>query len=316
LKPDAADTRIPRADRPDRLAIGVLGLVAAVTAVKLWLAARFYGFLSGDDLEVIQGAAKYALGLEYEPWSLRCLFHPVVLVAPILRVAALFGAAGNPLVVAWIAAWPTILASGVTAWLTFRLSLRLGLAPRTSALAAFFYALHWLPLGYGSTPYPRPISTMCFVLALLLALSAKKAWVLGGGLLVGAAFAVRFSEGVLALPLLTVVWWKHRRREALGLAIAGGVLGGLLFAGLTDWLTWGRPFASLAEYFRIMSGDARPPSPHSDKPWFWYGTSILHWAGPVAVVLGFAAVRRPGARLPLVLLGLVVLGNSLFAYKS
>ncbi len=314
MKADAAGSR--EAPRPDRLALGVLGLAAAVTAAKLWLAARFYGFLSGDDLEIVQGAAKYALGLEYEPWLLRCLFHPVALVAPILKIAAVVDAANSSLAVAWLACLPTLVASSVTVWLTFRLSLRLGLTREASALSAFFYAFHWLPLGYGSTQYARPISTMCFVLALLLALSERRRWVFTGGLLIGAAFAVRFSEGLLALPFLAVVWWKHRRGSTLALAMAGALVGGLLFAGSTDWLTWGRPFASLSEFFRIMHGPDRPDFPRYAKPWFWYGTSILQWAGPAAVMLAIVAVRRAGAGLPLVVLILIALGYSLFAYKT
>ncbi len=304
MKADAADTR------------RVLALVAAVTAAKLWLAARFYGFLSGDDLEIVQAAAKYALGLEYAPWSLRCLFHPAALVAPILEIAAAFGAAESPLTIAWLACLPTILASSATIWLTFRLSLRLGLESRTGALAAFFYAFHWLPLGYGSTQYARPISTMCFVLALLLALNERRRWVFAGGLLIGAAFAVRFSEGLLALPFLAVVWWKHRRGSTMALAMAGGLAGGLLFAGLTDWLTWGRPLASLAEFVQIMSVQTPSEFPRNAKPWFWYGSSVLQWAGPAAVLLLIVAVRRAGARIPFAVLGLIVFGYSLFTYKT
>ena len=296
----------------DRLARSVLGLVVLSTLVRLYLAHRFYGFLSGDDLEVVQTGARYALGLEYEPWTLRGLFHPVVLVAPILRIVG----PSDPLVTAWLAAIPTILAVSATIWLVFRLALGLGLSRREGALAAFLYALHWLPLGYGSTPFPRPISTLAFVLALVLALRPRKAILFTAGLLIGAAFAVRFSEGVLALPFLAVVWWRHRRLSALAVAAAGGILGAALFAGVIDWLTWGRPFASLVEFVRIMQGPDRPEFPRYDKPWSWYGTSILQWAGPVAVVLALAAIRRPVARMPLLLLGLVVLGYSLFAYKA
>ncbi len=157
---------------------------------------------------------------------------------------------------------------------------------------------------------------MCFVLALLLALSERRSRVFAAGLLIGAAFAVRFSEGLLALPFLAVVWWKHRRGSALALAVAGGLAGGLLFAGLTDWLTWGRPFASLAEFVRIMSVQTPSEFPRNAKPWFWYGSSVLQWAGPPAVVLLLVAVRRAGARMPLAVLGLIVFGYSVFTYKT
>jgi hypothetical protein len=300
--------------RPDRLALGVLGILAVSTLARLWLAAHFYGFLSGDDVEIVQTAAKYALGLEYEPWTLRCLFQPLVLVAPILRIAG--QPLAEPLVIAWLASLPTILAVSATTWLVFRLALRLGLSRAAGALAAFFYAFHWLPFGYGSTQYPRPISTMFFVLALLLAVRPETRGVLFGGLLIGAAFAVRFSEAALAIPFLLAVWWRHRTWPALALAAAGGFLGCLLFVGVTDALTWGSPFFSFAEFFRIMHGDARPDAPHADKPWFWYGTSVLQWAGPAAVLLAAVGIRRPAARAPALALGLIVIAESVFAFKQ
>ncbi len=309
--PADAPTREPRT-----LEFAVLGLVVASGALRAWLAARYYGFLSGDDLEVVQAAAKYALGLDYQPWSLRCLFHPLVIVAPVLRIAALFGAADDPLAVAWWASLPGILASSATVWLTFRLGIRLGLDRMAGALAAFFYALHWLPLGYGSTQVPRPVSTMLFVLALLLAMGSITRGVLCGGLLIGAAFAVRFSEGMLMLPFLVMVWWRHRKASALAAAAAGGLVGALVFAGVTDWLTWGRPFASLVEFVRIMGGPHRPDFPRYDKPWFWYGSSMLQWAGPAAIVLAFVGLRLAKAQIPLLLFALVVVGNSFFAYKA
>ena len=179
---------------------------------------------------------------------------------------------------AWLACLPTIFASSVTVWLTFRLSLRLGLTREASALSAFFYAFHWLPLGYGSTQYARPISTMCFVLALLLALSERRRWVFIGGLLIGAAFAVRFSEGLLALPFLAVVWWKHRRGSTLALAVAGGLAGGLLFAGLTDWLTWDGPSRASPSSFGSCPCRHRPSFPAMRNP--GSGTARRFFSGP------------------------------------
>jgi hypothetical protein len=289
--------------------------MAAVAASKLALAAHFDGFLSGDDLEVVEAAAKYALGLDYAPWSLRCLFHPVVLVAPVLEAGAALGVRG-PLEVAWLAVLPTLAASTATVWLVFRFAGLLGWPRRVGTLAAFFYATHWLPLGYGATPYPRPISTMLFMLAMVLVLERPAAWTVVGGFLMGAAFAVRFSEGVLLLPFLWMVRVRHRRVAALGLALAGFLVGAVLCVGLTDWLTWGRPFSSLSEFVRITYLNPPPSFPRYDKPWFWYGVSVLRWAGPVAVLLVFAATQRAGWRRPAFLLLLIVAGYSIFAYKA
>ncbi len=289
--------------------------MTAVAASKLVLAVRFDGFLSGDDLEVVEAAAKYALALDYTPWSLRCLFHPAVLVAPVLGAGAMLGWRG-PLDVAWLAALPTLAASTATVGIVFRVGVLLGWPRRAATLAAFFYATHWLPLGYGATPYPRPISTMFFMLALMLALERRAAWTVPGGFLAGAAFAVRFSEGVLLLPFLWVVWARHRRVVALGLALSGFLAGAAVCVGLTDALTWGRPFASLSEFVRITYLNPPPSFPRYDKPWFWYGESVLRWAGPVAVLLVLAATRRKGWKQPALLLLFVVAGYSIFAYKA
>jgi len=289
--------------------------MVAVTAAKLWLAAHFDGFLSGDDLEIVESAAKYALGLDYAPWSLRCLFHPVALVAPILEAGALLGVS-RPAEVAWLAALPTLAASTATVWLVFRFAGLLGWPRRAAILAAFFYATHWLPLGYGATPFPRPISTMLFMLAIVLVLERSAEWTVVGGFLVGAAFAVRFSEGVLLLPFLGMVLARHRRVVALGLALTGFLVGALLCVGGTDALTWGRPFSSLSEFVRITYLNPPPSFPRYDKPWYWYGASVLQWAGPVAVLLAFAATRRAGWKRPALLLLLVVGAYSVFAYKA
>jgi hypothetical protein len=58
-----------QAIRPAQLALVLLFVV--VFAAKLGLAWRFPGFLTGDDLEIVETAGHYAWGLEYEPWTLR-----------------------------------------------------------------------------------------------------------------------------------------------------------------------------------------------------------------------------------------------------
>ena len=37
------------------------------------------GFLTRDDLEIVQTAAKYAIGVPYDACEPRCLFHPIAL---------------------------------------------------------------------------------------------------------------------------------------------------------------------------------------------------------------------------------------------
>ena len=54
----------------------VPALAAATLAAKLVLAAAFPGFQSGDDLEIVEGAARAALRFPYVPWEIRSRLTP------------------------------------------------------------------------------------------------------------------------------------------------------------------------------------------------------------------------------------------------
>jgi hypothetical protein len=291
--------------------------MAATFLIKLALAWRFVGFLSGDDLEVVQTAAKYALGIHYQPWGLRCLFHPIVLVFPAMKLAVLFGVR-DPRVLSWIAALPTAVFSTAAIALTAALARRWGWPPRAAAAAAFFYAFAWLPLGYGASPFPRPISTALLLAAFLLASPPReRLWpALTAGALAGAAFAVRWSEGVVLIPLCAWTAWRFRSGKRILAIGAGFAAGTLLCAGLTDWLTWGRPLASLKEYFRIMYLERPATGFVTEDPIWDYAYSILHWAGPLLVLLLIPAWKERYARPAIAVFAAIVALMSLFAHKE
>lgn len=136
--------------------------MAVTAAAKLILAWRFPGFLTGDDLEIVQTAAKYALGVEYHPWELRCLFHPIALVWPALKLAALAGARDAALVT-WVCALPNVAVSSAGIVMLYALARRWGWPVRPSLAAAFLYAVAWMPFAYGATPYPRPMSATALI---------------------------------------------------------------------------------------------------------------------------------------------------------
>jgi Alg9-like mannosyltransferase family len=296
--PDERDSR--------RIRFGIGLALLILFAARLGLAARFYGYLTGDDLEIVETAAKYAFGLPYTPWNIRCLFYPLVFVFPLFELASAAGIRGAG-AFNLLAAVPPALASTAAAWMVFRIA-RLWRWPTATALAAFaLYAAHWLALGYGSTPYPRPVSAALFLAAFFLIeknTGARAA--AAAGLLCAAAFAVRTSDGI-AIPVLALWIASSRRRIApVLLFLAGVCAGALLFAGLPDLLTWGRPFASLhalIDYHR----DALQPAFHDwRRPWYFYAESILRWVGPGALVLALAGARDHRIRKPLAIAAAIV----------
>ena len=51
-----------------------------VAAVQLWLAHRYFGFLTGDEVEVLGEAFRRARGFPYKPWEIRNLLVPDALL--------------------------------------------------------------------------------------------------------------------------------------------------------------------------------------------------------------------------------------------
>lgn len=292
-------------------------LLGSVLAIKLVFARRFPGFLTGDDLEVLQTAGRYAWGLDYRPWDLRCLFHPLTFVWPLLKFAHGLGVR-DPAVLSGIGTIPTAVISTAGAVLVHSLARAWGLSEAASRAAAFFYAFHWLPLGYGATHFPRPVSAVLLLAAFVLvsrrdqAPSADTA----AGMLAAAAFAVRWSEGVVLIVLLADVWSRSRDPRRLARVCGGFALGAAAFVGIFDYATWGSPFASLREYVRLLVAGAPPSSPSTDQPFLWYFTTPLRWAGPLALVLALLGWRDPRGRRAFLLFAGTVFLLSFLPYKA
>jgi hypothetical protein len=273
-------------------------LCGSTFLLKLFLAWRFPAFLTGDDLEIVETAAKYAIGLDYQPWAIRSLFHPLLLAFPFVKAGALAGWT-DPRSITFFAALPNAIFSTAGIFLLNRLARELAWSDGAARTASFLYAFHWLPLAYGATQFPRPISSVLLLAGFLLVARSRGDWKAPAlaGALAACAFAVRWSEGLMLAPLAAFAWWKTRRLAALA-AMAGGFLGGTLLAvGLFDALTWGAPFASLLAIVSTF------PDPNyggfHPRPWHWYGWSAFRWLGPVYPLLILAAWRDRRARLAL-----------------
>src|SRR5258708_5272706 len=171
-------------------------LIAAVAAAQLWLAWRYYGFLTGDDVEVLSEAFRRARGLSYVPWDIRNLFVPDVVVAPVVWLAR--GASTR--MASFLASLPFIALSGVAVFLGYRLALR-WCNEQAALVAVLLFATHWIPLGFGSTVYPRTVAAACVVAAALIV----ERWPFVAAALVGVAFADRFSEIVFLAPIVITV---------------------------------------------------------------------------------------------------------------
>lgn len=282
------------------------GLMTAVAALQAWFAYRYYGFLTGDEVEVLSEAFRVATGYEYGLWHVRNAFVPDAIVAPPVWLAAKIGVS-DPARLIEIATIPFVAASTLTVLLVHRLALRWTSDEVAAAAAAVVFAFHWIPLGFGGTTYPRVIAMACITGAALL-LTRESGWTaVAAGILAGLAFADRFSEIVYLVPLLILA-----RRRALHVA-AGALLSIALFVGVYDWVTRGEPFSSLRGFAEVTLVERDFASRVKHQPPWWYLQTLPRWCALTLLPLLWSA-RRLRSAWWLVLVPLIAL--SLIAHKE
>ena len=291
-------------------------IIAVVSAAQLWLAWRYYGFLTGDDVEVLSEAFRRARGLAYTPWDIRNLFVPDVIVSPVVWLSR--GAATRTTI--FLTSLPFIALSSLTIWLVYRLALR-WCDERAAIVATLLFATHWIPLSFGSTVYPRTLAAACVVAAALIV----DRWPFAAGMLIGVAFADRFSEIVFLAPVLLLLT-KHRQeclchigrsqecpvhapadvaQTPVGVAqtllsvplmqalkvMLGVIVAITLTVGIYDWLTWGTPFSSAIKFAHLTLVEPDFASRVKYQAPWWYLANIVRWCSPALLPLLWYARR-------------------------
>ena len=280
----------------------LIALSVAGAALQLWFAHRYYGFLTGDDVEVISEAFRVATGYNYHAWDIRSLLVPQWVVAPPIWIASHLGVHDVRTLIV-IATLPFIAAYVATIWLVHRLALRWSGGNDTTALiASLLYALHWIPLAFGSTVYPRTIATLCIVAAALLV----DEYPYLAGALVGIAFADRFSEIVFLIPLVVIA----RRRVALLVGAAASIA---VTVGVYDWITWGSPFSSLVKFTRLTIVQPDFASRVKYQSPFWYLETLPRWCAFTLLPLIWRGRRE---WRPLLFIAIPLIALSLIKHKE
>jgi hypothetical protein len=288
-------------------------IIAAVAIAQLWLAHRYFGFMTGDDVEVLSEAFRRARGLDYTPWDIRNLFVPDVVVAPVVWMATKLGIDDTRTLI-FASSLPFIAMTSLTIWLVYRLALRRCDDERAALVAALLFAMHWIPLGFGSTVYPRTLATMCVVAAALIV----ERWPFAAGALVGVAFTDRFSEIVFLAPIISTVILSRRstvegppaqmqegrgsfdrpsalrvlrRLRMTALVLAGFFVSVAITVGIYDWLTWGAPFRSFLKFahLTLVAPDFASRVKYQ-APW-WYIANLVRWCSPLLLPLLWYARR-------------------------
>jgi hypothetical protein len=274
----------------------LLALLAGTTLLRLALSWFYFGFITGDDVEILEAGFR-VLGLRYTPWAIRNTLISDLLVGPVLWMAHSVGISDVRTLV-WIAVWPFVLIATLNVYLLFLLVRRWSNQDSVALCAAALYGLHWIPLGFGSMAYPRVVATTCVLAAALLLSSTRRLALreLLAGALVALAFGFRYSEAIFLVPVAGLAAsfrddWRARAISLLRVA-AGFTLGVLLVAGIYEFLTWGRPFAALVAFARYTLIERQASSRVAVMPAYWYLWRLHRWWCLAALPLLWIAVRR------------------------
>ena len=283
-------------------------VIAAVFVLKVLNAWFYFGFYSGDDVEVQEMSLARVFGWDWRAWDLRSPFYPMTFLFPVQRLLVALGVRDAALLV-FAGRLVVIGFSSLNLLLVFRIARRVfGILP-PAVLAVVFLSTSSLHVALGSSELPRTVSSTFVLLTcrLLLERPAVPGYLVAGGTLAAAA-CIRFSEGLFALPaaVLLVRPFKPLRVAAFAAATA---LAAVVILGPVDRLYWGEPFHSLRHIVDYTI--VRRESSRGFEPWHWYLTHLSRWTNGLTFGLFLAAVRFPPRTLlpwafsPLLLLSLL-----------
>jgi hypothetical protein len=291
--------------RAARLVIGIIVISCLVKALYAW---RYYGFYSGDDVEIHEMVFAAVLDWDWQAWSLRSAFYPMVFLYPAVAMAQRLGVEESALLV-YVGRLVVVGFSGVNIWLVFKVASRAFASVPVGILAALFLALNKLHASFATTVFPRTVSTTFVLLAVwfLLDRPSKRLSVGLAGIALGAAAAVRFSEAIFIMPALIHLVLDKRSRDAL--LLTGSFLAtASLVVGVSDAIYWGEPFSSAKN---ITAYTLSWSTTRGHQPFYHYFTTVQSWSDWLTIGLVLVSLKLVPSRLalwaflPLLLLSLL-----------
>jgi phosphatidylinositol glycan class B len=296
-----------------------MAVVLAATAAQLHVGVTDQGMIWPDEIhQSLEQAHRLVFGVGALPWEfdvgVRSWLFPGIL-AGLLKLGAWLGREEARFPVLAARAFMA-LTSGLTVWLTMRLSLRIG-----GKLGALWTGLllATLPLWllFGSRCMSEVASTPLLVAAALLAVDQRSsgARVALAGVLAAAASVIR-PQNVIALIGVLALLGRGGPSPTRARFLDGAVVATVLLGGALDWATWGAPFHSGIAYVRFNffeDGSSR----FGVEPWTFYASTLFRSTGIGLVSLAVLPLFSPApARWLLATVVLYVTLHSIIPHKE
>lgn len=271
----------------------MLGIVALSIALKVWQALSQPGFLTGDDVEIHEMTLSYLFGKAWPVWDLRSPVYPFLFVLPAQAVALWAGVSDVGALVG-LGRCVVALLSAVSLVAVYRIGLAQTGLPRFALLAVALLAISKLHNGYASTELPRTVAGALLAVSYLLLVARQPDHLktILGGVLLGLAASLRFSECIyIVAAIVSLLWMGRTVHAAVTVLVSLATAATLLLAG--DALYWGKAWhsvSSIVDYTLVTRQSSR-----GFQAWHYYASHLTGWTTPgmaALALLGVVWARR------------------------
>jgi hypothetical protein len=271
----------------------VIRFLAAIvfisTVIKILNSWFYYGFFSGDDVEVFEMTFAQLFDWKWEAWNLRSAFYPMLFIYP---VQALLKGTGvtDPAVFVFAGRLIVIVFSILNIFLVYKIVSRLFENPAPGLLAAFILAFSQLHISFAASVLPRTVSSSFILCSLYLLILKPKSSLFASlaGVAIGIGAVIRFSEAIFIFPCLIYLIMEKRIRHAVLVSLTSSMTG-IALLGISDYYYWGSPFFSLKNIIDYTL--VKKLSSRSYQSPLYYIIHIGEWSNGLMIVLTILASR-------------------------
>lgn len=305
-----------------RKTLRIVFLIIAVSIlIKLLNAYFYFGFFSGDDVEIHEMTFSHLHNWDWEAWNLRNPLFPMFFIFPIQKLLFYSGIQDASILI-FSGRLIVILFSILNLWMVYKIGRQLFESIPVGILSLFFLAISKLHTTFASSELPRTVASTFILLCFwFLVLGQKKKisiFLAGVALAVGAS--IRFSEMIFLVPAVLYLFFNKRFKHSIVLTITFSITFAFII-GLSDWLYWGEAFFSLkniVDYTLINKMSSRGFEPllyyisyfGTWTNFFWIGLVLLSlkldtqkiyiWAIAPLIILSLLPHKEPRYLVPVI----------------
>jgi 4-amino-4-deoxy-L-arabinose transferase-like glycosyltransferase len=267
------------------MAMQVVVLVVLISGIIKFLNAwLYYGFFSGDDVEIHEMTfARLFAWDDWSAWNVRNAFYPMVFIYPLQALAFHFGFNDEAALVL-VGRITVVFFSTLSLILVYDIAKEYFRSIPTGLCALFLLASSHIHTTFASSVLPRSVASVFVLLSLwvLVRFGGNRMAPLIGGIFLGIGASIRFSEAIFVPCVILYLFYERRYAQALwaGLTSLGAAA---LILGVSDVLYWGEAFFSFKNIvtFTLVEGK----SSRGYQPFYFYLINAGSWSNYLMIGL-------------------------------